>query len=201
VLSHFAQQESCENEIKQVLYHIDRLNILPPLLVIQVLSSNPRINLGTVKSYITEQLEHSKTLIEEDEKEIEQLRTETERMRKEIAMLESEPKVFTSTKDGLTGASLELPTVHFLSGNSYNLSSLPGGNISQVSKNIQPQVGRLEDPKTTSEQQSVADILNGLHRLNVEGVDEEFFRQLEMSSDGFDTVSDYFGKCLFDRTN
>ena len=199
VLTYLAQrEEDCSKEIAQVLNHIERWNILPPMMVMQVLSSNGNLPLATVRSYVVGQLEKSKELIEEDEREMAQLLADTQRMREEIDQLETQPKIFTSSKCNLTGAPLELPTIHFLSGNSYNLSSLDSAQGQS-----QSQVGRLdkiEDPKCVAEQQAVADIIDGLRNLNREGVDEEFFHQLERSADGFETISEYFGKCLFDST-
>ena len=105
-------------------------------------------------------------------------------MREEIKQLSSQPKIFKSTKCDLTGAALELPTIHFMSGNSYNMMALNG---------------KMEDPKAFAEQQSVFEIMQGLEQRNSQGVHEEFFHELEMSSDGFETVANYFGKCLFKK--
>ena len=191
VLTYLAQrEEDCSREITQVLNHIERWHILPPMMVMQILSTNGNLPLATVRSYVVGQLEKSKELIEEDEREMAQLVADTQRMREEIKQLQTQPKIFTSSKCNLTGAPLELPTVHFLSGNSYNLSSLDTAQTGRTDK--------LEDPKCAGEQQAVADIIDGLRNLNREGVDEEFFHQLERSPDGFETISEYFGKCLFD---
>ena len=85
-------------------------------------------------------------------------------MRKEIHDLTARPKIFKSTKCHFTGAPLELPTVHFLSGNSYNLSSLPGAGLKAGSSGAGGGSGgggggmgldRLEDPKCAAEQQQV----------------------------------------------
>jgi len=207
VLMYFAQEQdgTAEREIQEVLHHIERLRILPPLLVIEILSSNENINLSTARPYIMSQLGSSQRLIDEHSSAIHHLRKDTENMKREIHELRTQAKVFTSTKCNLTGAPLELPTVHFLSGNSYNLSSLPGGGAASDSAAVAtaktngpaPSTRLLEDPKCSQEQQSVADIMQKLQQ-NAKTVDEEFFNQLEISNDGFATVAEYFSKCLFE---
>ena len=88
-------------------------------------------------------------------------------------------------KCALTGAPLEPPTVHFLSGNSYNLSSLP-----------EPEIGaELEDPKLAAEHRAIFAIRANLGSRA--GQHEQFFSELEKSTDGFSTVANYFGKRLF----
>ena len=88
----------------------------------------------------------------------------------------------------MTGAPLELPVVHFLTMNSYNLSSLPSGGS----------LDHLEDPKCATEQRAVFDIAKGLAKRRMD-VDEEFFDEIESARGeaGFSLVADYFGKCLF----
>ena len=49
VLTHFAGQDDCEDEIQQVLQYINRSNILPPLLVVQILAQNDRLPLSVVR--------------------------------------------------------------------------------------------------------------------------------------------------------
>jgi len=189
VLMHFAQRFGSSNDIEEQKKEIDqvlRLCGLSPLLVVQILSSNAGMTLSAVRSYILSQLESSQQLIEEDKREIKQLREDTARMREEIKALKTKPKIFKSTKCELTGAALDLPTVHFMSGNSYNMSSLSG---------------KLEDPKCSSDQQSVFEIMQGLEQRNIHGVHEEFFHELEYSADGFETIAEYFGKCLFKKVS
>ena len=104
---------------------------------------------------------------------------------REIDELRTKPKVFRSMKCALTGAPLEPPTVHILSGNSYNLSALP-----------EPELGQeLEDPKLAAEHRAVFAIRANLGSRA--GQHEQFFSELEKSTHGFSTVANYFGKRLF----
>jgi len=207
VLMYLAEQKTdVEQEVQEVLHHIDRNQILPALLVIEMLAKNPVLSLSTIRPYILGQLGSSQKMIDDHNNAISHLKIDTDKMKSEIKELRSRPKVFTSTKCNLTGGPLELPTVHFLSGNSYNLSSLPGGGAAADAaaaatantKGVAPHSKLLEDPKCAAEQHSVSDIMEKLEQ-NAKNVDEEFFNQLEISHDGFGTVAEYFSKCLFEN--
>jgi len=212
VLMYFAQQQDdadADNDLKEILKQIERHQILPPLVVIEILSSNPNVKLSMIRPYVKSQLELSQKQIDDFSKEVDHLRHDTDAMKEEIHQLATKPKVFKNTKCNWTGAPLELPTVHFLSGNSYNLGSLPGGGAAAVdaaaaatsqSNGPAPHNKALEDPECIAEQLSVANIMQKLHQ-NADTVDEEFFNQLEISQDGFSTVAEYFSKCLFDKPN
>lgn len=63
--------EDCSKEVKEVLTYIERDDILSPILVLQILSRNPCLNLSVVKDYIARKLEHESKLIEEDRQAIE----------------------------------------------------------------------------------------------------------------------------------
>jgi hypothetical protein len=77
VLSYFAScEENCSDKIAEVLksiisitFHyspaLDSTNILPPLLVIQILASKPNVTLGVVKDYIIGKLEREQAMIVE----------------------------------------------------------------------------------------------------------------------------------------
>ncbi|GBG24437.1 Vacuolar protein sorting-associated protein 11-like [Hondaea fermentalgiana] len=194
-----------ERDLQEVLKQIERFRILPPLVVVETLSSNPEIRLHMIRPYIRSQLDVSQRQIDELAHDIQHLRKDTASMKREADELRSHPKVFTNSKCNWTGAPLELPTVHFLSGNSYNLSSLPGGGpaadtaaaATAHTQGPAPHDRMLEDPECVAEQHAVADIMHKL-RQNAEHVDEEFFNQLEIAPDGFSAVAEYFSKCLFE---
>lgn len=196
---------SVEKDLQEVLKQIERFRILPPLVVVETLSSNPNIRLSMIRPYIRSQLDVSQHQIEELSKDIQHLRKDTEKMKQEVEQLRTQPKVFTNTKYTSNGVPLELPTVHFLSGHSYNLNDLPGGKVAADAAAAAtsqfpgpaPHDRMLEDPECVNEQHAVADIMFKL-RQNAEHVDEEFFNQLEISPDGFSTVAEYFSKCLFE---
>lgn len=182
VLKHLAERKS--PFLKPALRHVEQLDVLPPLLVLKILSSVADLTLGTVKSYLAGQIERALRQAEADEAEVAQLKEDTSRMREELRGIKERPIEFRATTCALTGAPLELPTVHFLSKNSYNLSSL------------QATSSKLEDPKCASAQRDVSEIARGLAR-NRREMDEEFFGELDLSVPGdqaFAVIAEFFGK-------
>ncbi|KAJ9551538.1 hypothetical protein OSB04_015583 [Centaurea solstitialis] len=75
--------EECSKEVREVLNYIERDDILPPIMVLQTLSSNPCLSLSVIKDYIARKLEHESKLIEEDRRMIDKYQEETTTMRKE----------------------------------------------------------------------------------------------------------------------
>ncbi|KAI0497698.1 hypothetical protein KFK09_020931 [Dendrobium nobile] len=63
--------EDCSKEVKEVLTYIERDDVLPPIVVVQLLSKNPCLTLSVVKDYIARRLEQESKLIEDDRKSIE----------------------------------------------------------------------------------------------------------------------------------
>jgi hypothetical protein len=68
---------------------IDRDNLLPPLLVVQILSVKSSSTLGLVKDYITRRLQQENQLIQEDARQIRNYKEETNKMRSEITELQT----------------------------------------------------------------------------------------------------------------
>ena len=57
-------------QIQEVLGHIEAGNLLPPLLILQILAANPRLKLSLVKEYMTRQLKGESAAIEEDQRQV-----------------------------------------------------------------------------------------------------------------------------------
>jgi hypothetical protein len=57
-LSYFAgKEDDCKVQISEVLAHIDKRNLLPPLMVVDVLARNSNATLAVIKDYITKRLQ------------------------------------------------------------------------------------------------------------------------------------------------
>ncbi len=81
-LSYFANEPGeCENEITQVLKHIEALNLLTPIRVIQMLSVKANATLSVVKDFIVRNLQEQTQQMEEDLTEIKKCKEETRQMR------------------------------------------------------------------------------------------------------------------------
>jgi len=186
VLSYFALKDDaeeagdCHKWIMDVLNNIEREKLLPPLLVVQILSQNDKTPLAVVKDYITRRLKEERTLIEGDQALINELRVETEQMRSDIHKLQTKAKVFSDTTCSVCQQRLDLPAVHFMCGHSFHQGCL-------VDNEQDCSVCAANNHK----------VMERKHALE-KSVDsqEKFFAALT-EGDGFQVVSEYFGRGLF----
>eukprot|EP00795_Rhopilema_esculentum_P008547 gene8547-14548_t len=120
-LSYFARkEEDCRSQIREVLEHIDRYNLLSPLIVVQTLAHNSTATLAVVKDYIVRRLQDENEQMAKDERMIRQYQEDTEKMRNQIEELKTCAKIFQSAKCMICSRMLELPAVHFLCGDSFH---------------------------------------------------------------------------------
>lgn len=185
-LSYFSDaKKDYDDEIRTLLGHIEKNNILPPLMVVQILSKGQKIKIKTIKSYLSNKLQQEQRLIQNDMAEIKEFQQETNKMREELHQLRTEAKIFQLMTCSLCKRSIELPAIHFLCGHSYHSSCLPDSDECYV----------------CSKQNS--DFLNRKKSIEAGANNHEaFFKQLgKRAQDGFDTVSDYFGRAIFPVLN
>jgi len=64
--------------------------LLPPLMILQMLSANPRKQLSVVKEFIIHSLQEENDLIKADQEEIQRYQAETATMREEIHRLHTQ---------------------------------------------------------------------------------------------------------------
>jgi hypothetical protein len=55
-----SKTQECTAEIKEVLENVERLNLLPPLIVVKILSRNPAITFGVIKNYLRRKVERKR---------------------------------------------------------------------------------------------------------------------------------------------
>lgn len=103
-----------------VIEQIERHKLLPPLMVIEVLSKHGKVTLGVVRNYLLRWIHDEKELIDENEKAIEKYKQECDTIKEQIKDVREKPKVFQATKCSACSHELELPSVHFLCGHSYH---------------------------------------------------------------------------------
>ncbi|KAF9978820.1 hypothetical protein BGZ73_000089 [Actinomortierella ambigua] len=169
---------SATSELLKVLDHIDQNDLLPPLQVVQALSQTSVATIGMIKNYIGRRIEAERKERLEDHKQIQSYRAESEAKRRETEELKTSARVFQVTKCSACGATLDLPSVHFLCRHSYHQRCLPDG-------------ADRECPRCMVEQRTVADIRR-TQEANAERHDL-FQSELEDADDGFAVVAKYFG--------
>ncbi|KAG0007124.1 hypothetical protein BGZ65_006007 [Modicella reniformis] len=114
-LSYFSSSNSrlvpATKELLNVLDHIDKQDLLPPLQVVLALSQTSVATIDTIKSYITRRIETERRERQEDQRQIQSYRQESERKRREIEELKTSARVFQATKCSACGGSLDLPAL------------------------------------------------------------------------------------------
>ncbi|KAL1924471.1 uncharacterized protein VTP21DRAFT_4125 [Calcarisporiella thermophila] len=169
-------------DLHQVLTHINKHNLLPPLQIVQALSQSSVATVGMVKDFLGSKIEEERRRCDEDTKLIQSYRAETEKKRREIEELRREARVFQVTKCSGCGGQLDLPSVHFLCRHSFHQRCLNDG-------------GEKICPQCAVEQRMVGEIRAAQER-NAQRHDL-FFAQMEDTDDGFSVIADYFSKNSF----
>lgn len=177
--------EECSKEVREVLTYIERDDILPPIMVLQTLSSNPCLTLSVIKDYIARKLEHESKLIEEDRRMIDKYQEETTTMRKEIQDLRTNARIFQLSKCTACTFTLDLPAVHFMCMHSFHQRCL-GDN-------------EKECPECAPEYRSVLEMKRSLEQNSKS--QDLFFNQLKSSKDGFSVIAEYFGKGIISKNS
>ena len=174
-------KRECESYLKTAISHIEENNILPPLVVLQLLSKSSHVSVAVVKDYIARVLETQTKMIEEDFVAIQRYREETDRMQAEIDEMTTQPKVFQLNKCSICSTPLDLPAVHFYCMHSFHQRCL-GDNDNEC-------------PICSNKQRQIATIRANL-ASSVQSHDK-FYQQLENSDNGFDVVAEFFSRGLF----
>jgi len=180
-LSYFSiTKQDCQNEIVEILTNIDKENLIPPLLVIQILSQNKNTTLSVIKDYISRRLSQETQQIDKDYSLIKHFAEETEKMRTEINELRTNAKTFQQTKCIVCQSPLDLPSIHFLCQHSFHQRCL-GDNERECPVCAPDNKRILEIKKSQSESA---------------GQHDQFFKLLKTSPDGFSTIADYYGRSI-----
>jgi len=178
-----SKQETCQKEIKEVLEYIDRDNLLPPLMVIQLLSENQSAPLSLIKDHISKRLALETQMIEEDQRQIKRFEDEIRKMQTEIKDIKTSARLFQMSKCSYCTSPLDLPAVHFLCMHSFHQRCL--------SENEQ------ECPLCAPENKKILEIRRSLEESI--GQHDQFYKKLDNSPDGFSVVSEYFGRSIFSK--
>ena len=217
-LQYFAQRtdDNYGEEIGEVLEVIERMQLLAPLMVINILAGKAGGSeeseqkddkaaeavagkpLSVIQNYIVKLLKQETSAINADTVEIARYAHDSAQMESELERLRTQPIVFQVGKCSGCGAALSLPAVHFLCGHSYHTRCCEGGRAGRDVSDGESTGGGggYECVKCAVEYRKVRDIKESL-RSSVHAHDR-FFNQLENSADGFATVAEYFGRAVFD---
>ena len=186
------------SEVEAVIKKIDADGLMAPLQVIQTLGASRVAKMGLIKKYLADTIERERKQIEDNRHIALTYRNATAAKREELSGLASKPAVFNSRRCAACGASLDLPTVHFLCKHSFHQRCLNVPVRSRTRSSMQEGDGDLEMeaqlqcPICEKENET----LKTIRRTQKEhaGKHDTFLDVLARSRDGLATVGEYFGR-------
>jgi hypothetical protein len=178
--------------IDKVLVTIKELDVLPPLVVVQILSQRD-IELRTIKDYLSDKLSKEQKKIKDQNTTINELQRDTEKLKADINELRTSAKIFQLTQCSYCSKPLDLPAVHFMCMHSYHQRCLENEECPRcASKNKE----YLQNMRTKQKNKLIGQ--NGEDiTLTAEEKQDSFFKMLENAKQGFETVAKQFGTGLF----
>jgi hypothetical protein len=175
---------------------------LPPLLVLSILSKNRSLPVSIVHEYLVKHLRAEQQEICDDAADIVEKRVRIDQIRSKMHTLATSAQVFQHSTDQLIpDQPLNLPVIHFMSGNSYNLENVDITDVPLQDGVHNP--ARRVDPNMAEEHHRLMHMLTDLQQKSQKH--EDFYREMqaagrgEGSITGFDKVSEYFGLGVFDQ--
>lgn len=189
--------ETGTSEIEAILKKIDDDGLMAPLQVIQTLSQNRVATMGLVHAYLAKTIERERAEISANRKLISTYRADTAGKANEIEQLATKPVSFSATRCSACGGTLDLPIVHFLCKHSFHQRCLNvsgtgnrGGNGAGVEGDEDED--DVECPLCSANNATV----KAIKRAQEESAERNdlFADALARSSDGFGTVSEWFGR-------
>lgn len=109
-----------DERLSQLLKIIEHEKIVPPMVVIKILSDSKRASLGSVKDYLIRFLGKLNDRYLDNENAIDHYKDDTEIVRQKIEDFENHQTVFQPSKCSACQGILDLPSVHFLCNHSYH---------------------------------------------------------------------------------
>ena len=188
----------CARYIQQVLQLGSAF--LPPLLVLSILSKNKAIPLSIVHEYLVKHLRSEQQAIQDDADDIIESTSQIESIRTQMHVLETCARVFNHSTDQLIpDQPLNLPVIHFMSGNSYNLENV------DVTHDALDSSGKFRhlDPNMAKQEHLLTQMQTDLRHKSQKH--EDFYREMQAAGrgeagiGGFDKVAEYFGLGVFDH--
>lgn len=105
---------------RAIITGIECHQLLPPLMVIEILAKHGKVTLGVVRDYLMRWINAEQEQIEENERQINSYREECDKIRIQIEDIKDKPRVFQASKCSACGRPLELPSVHFMCDHSFH---------------------------------------------------------------------------------
>ncbi|KAF8638921.1 hypothetical protein AX17_001834, partial [Amanita inopinata Kibby_2008] len=167
-----------QDDVKDVLEHIEQEGILPPLSVVQVLSRNGVASVGLMKEWLIRRINDARTQMQSDQELTRSYRAETATKLRQVKDLSNteQAHVFHVTRCSACGGQLDLPSIHFMCDHSYHQRCL-GEHDSEC-------------PNCVREHSMIREIRRNNERL----AEQHDVFLTEVQENGFEAVSSAFGR-------
>jgi hypothetical protein len=195
-----AARAAAEAALRALLDAVEAAGALPPLAVLPALAARPRLRLELVRGYVGRALAAEAAAAGEARAEAGRLAGEAAAAAAAARRLAYEPFVVQAARDAATGAPLELPSVHFLCGHSFNLrdgagAGGGGGDVGGGAGGGGLGGGGLEEcPLCAPAHARARELAASGTRVAADA--DGFFKALRASGDGFATVAEFLGRGL-----
>ncbi|KAG1721987.1 uncharacterized protein EDB91DRAFT_1175471 [Suillus paluster] len=171
-------------DVENILEHIEKERIMPPLGVVQVLSRNGVASVGLVKDWLMGRIKEAREEVQTDQQLINSYRLETNAKLKQVAELEDpmHAKVFSVTRCSQCSGQLDLPSVHFMCNHSYHQRCL---------------LDHETECPLCARQHGV---IQEIRRNNERMADQHELFLSDVQDNGFEAVASGFGKGVLNMT-
>jgi hypothetical protein len=172
--------------LSNVLGEIEKRKLLPPIMIVNILSKNSKAPLSVVKEYLIRCLTREAEMVTENERLINKYKDDTDKMRESIEEMRTSPRTFQAGKCSGCNHPLELPSVHFLCGHSYHGQCFESYSAENDS----------ECPLCMPENRRILNVIRS--RESLKNLHQTFQEQMAATdSDVISLISGYFSKGVF----
>lgn len=174
-----------------ILQGIKEKDVLPPLLVVKILSKNNNVKVAHLRDYLYSKLHRDQEKTKEQNKTIKELQKETTKLNVEIEELRRNAQIFQSTQCTMCSKTLNLPAVHFMCMHSYHQRCLENDQCPKCTEKNKVYIAELDKIKRNKESKTGMGVMQ-------EKIDH-FTQQLTNAKQGFETLANQFGTGLFSQ--
>ncbi|GJQ13053.1 hypothetical protein GpartN1_g4844.t1 [Galdieria partita] len=197
--------------LQEIIDALDRSGIMTPLGIVQSLMncSNGKIPLPIIQSYMERTLSALRYQLEEEEATLNTLESQMRTLKEEKNKLDGSVMIIQNDRCSKCGVQLTVPLIHFLCGHSYHIDCLV--DMQSSTKSVSTMLGSAPySGQTTELRVDTSSLSCSLCEREFEGIvsmkaafedrkrePEDFFRFISNSKDGFNTVVEFLGRCVF----
>ena len=110
----------CETYLMKALDYIGKMNILSPLLVLEILSTKSNLKFMVLKKFLKLKLEQQTATIKQKKKKVTEIRNEIVENQTQTVQMKTTAINFEQKCCAECNQPLQLPTIHFMCGHVYH---------------------------------------------------------------------------------